>query len=238
MSEQFAKFGFDRNLTLRWADYSLDLAMTDAAEEVQWSQLKTYLFGEIAGGVTASKTAGQLKRLWLARDDECLKLRSEALEIARGSISQNHAILHFGMALNVFPIFREICVRMGEVCRVQQETTTRMIINRVSVKYLSPNFVPQVVRRTTQTLVEWGLVERDKKKLRLRERSIEDHETGMWFVRALIAAERRQAIPLKELSLVPEKLGVTIHDVRQIILQSNQLTLRRNAAGEEMVTGD
>jgi hypothetical protein len=235
MTKKEIKIGFDRFIKLKWADYAFELYLSALDEEEKYQALKTYLQHEIEGVETARKTANQLKRLWLSQEDGFQGLRESAASVYHQMMSADLPIIHFGMLLNVSPVFRETNQRIGELSAIQQVISPNSIISRVSQSMLSPSSIPRVVSRVIQTLADWNILEAKKEEVRLREISITDPVICSWFIRALMTSEDKREISIHHLAEIPIKLGIRFVDLRSIIQNSDQFMLRRNASGEDLV---
>lgn len=235
MSDKQVKIGFDRFLALEWADYAIELFLNTEPHTVKYALLKEFLHSEIPGDVSAEKTSYQLKRMWLNEGDEFQRLRVRAAELLKRENTFAQSIFHLGLAINVFPVFKETCKRLGELSRVQEIINRKNVIDRVSQTYLYPSSIPRTVSRVIQTLEDWKLVEVHKKDVRLQEMRIENVEVGSWVVHALLSSQRRAEMPLSSINAVPEKLALKFVDLRQIVHQSDGFSIRYNASGEEIV---
>jgi len=235
MGEKQVRLGFDRFLALEWADYALELLLGSGTYEVKYDLLKTYLQEQIPGAESARKTSNQLKRLWLNDQDESHSLYLKAAEILRKEKIFQQSIFHLGMAINVFPVFKETCKRLGELSRVQEFIDINNVINRVSQTFLYPSSLPRTVNRVIQTLEDWKLVEVQNKQIRLLEMIIGNKEVGSWVVHALLASQRKPEMQLSVINDLPEKLALRFVDLRQIVHHSDSFSIRYNASGEEIV---
>jgi hypothetical protein len=167
MIEKKIKIGFDRFIALAWADYSLELFLGSGNESDNYQALKIYLGSEISGAVTSRKAGNQLKRLWLTGSDGNQDLRDLAKKILVKHRSTKLSIFHIGMAINVFPIFREICNQLGVLNRIQGVVPQPIILSRVAEAYASPKSMQRVVARIIQTLVDWKLLSKEGSSIKL-----------------------------------------------------------------------
>lgn len=236
MGEKQVIIGLDRYLACKWADYALELFLSPGEEQEKYQKLKHYMKDEIAGSESAEKTASQLRRLWLNNEDSYRELRDAAARIIHNQMGANHTIYHFGMAINVFPIFRETCRRIGEIAAVQHDLNRAVIIDRVSQNYANPSSIPRIVRRVIQTLAHWGFLDVRGNNFKVVEISISDYETGRWLVQAVMSAENRSEISASLLNNLPINIGIRISDVRTLLRTSEVFTIRRKMDGEETIS--
>jgi len=97
----------------------------------------------------------------------------------------NQSIFHLGMAINVFPIFQEVCKRLGYLSKVQPEVSKNTLSEWVAQTFLNPSSMPRTVSRVIQTLENWGFIEIKNGAIRLQDVMINDQKTCVWFVEAL-----------------------------------------------------
>jgi hypothetical protein len=146
------KIGFDRFLALEWADYALELFLSSQNNELNYELLKLYIQKVVQGKESARKTCNQLKRLWLNSEDNFQLLRETAKDCLLTNTDIDYAIFHFGVAINVFPIFKNTAQKIGELAVLQNRFLRNQVIERVSMDYLNPSSIPRIVTRVIQTL--------------------------------------------------------------------------------------
>lgn len=236
MSDKKVKIGLDRFLAKDWVNYSLELFLSSDDDEHNYLVLKEYLQSIIPGKESARKTGNQLKRLWLMKMDEEDFLRNSAKELLLKHQMTDNTIFNLGMALNVFPIFKETCRRVGELSKLQTEINKQTVVDRVIENFVNPTSIPRIIARVLQTLVDWGLVEDHQNKIHLKDLEIKDQHVSGWFVLALLKMNSKFEIPLNDLVCLPEKLGISLPDIRAHLHASTNLSIRRGLTGEEIVT--
>lgn len=235
MSEKLIQIGFDRYLDLKWANYSLDLFLSNEDEDKNYADLKSFINGEIEGKESARKTSNQLKRLWLRNSDGCQELRSSAKQLFYEQSILNPSIFHFGMAINTSPIFRDTCKILGELSHIQQRFENRTVISRLNESYVNTTSIPRVATRIIQTLVSWGFLKPQKKSYELKEITIEDNAICSWLLSSLIMASSFKEITFRDVNSIPEMLGIRILNARKCLQNSKTLSLKKSITGEEVV---
>jgi hypothetical protein len=235
MSDKQVKIGLDRFLAQEWADYALELFLSSEDEKTNYELLKNYINTMVPGIESSRKTANQLKRLWINKRDENLQLRSMVTDILKEDLVIDKSIFHLGMAINVFPIFRETCCKIGELGMVVDCISSQDVINRVTERYINPTSIPRIVTRVMQTLADWRMLNLTDGKIELRQKVTGNLTIASWFILSVMNANSRSELLLRDWELVPEKLGVNIFDLRECIQDSSYLTLRRSLTGEEVI---
>jgi len=236
MTDKQVKIGLDRFLAKAWVDHSLDLYLSSNDDDQNYQLLKGYLQSVISGKESARKTGNQLKRLWLTKVEPEDFLRKSAKEILLNHQVLDNTIFYLGMALNVFPIFKETCRRIGELSKLQADVNKQTIVDRVVESFVNPTSIPRIVARILQTLVDWELIEEKQGKINIRNLEIKEQQVSVWFIQALLSMDSIVEIPLNDFSLLPEKTGISIHDIRAHLQSAANLSLRRGLTGEEIIT--
>jgi len=235
MSDKKLSLGFDRFLALEWADYALELFQSANNEKENYIHLKNYLSEMISGKETSRKTSNQLNRLWLNGQDDKQDLRLQVVEILSNSPTLETAIFHFGMAINISPIFMETCKKIGELNNVQENIFRQSVVDRVTETFANPTSVPRIVARVIQTLINWGLLVEYQKSLIMKEIQLTNPQAVCWFVKAMMKANLKKEISLIDMELIPEKLGINFKDLRIHIQSCDKLGIRRGPIGEEII---
>lgn len=227
--------GADRFLALQWANYAYDLFVSTKGQEASRKELHNYLENQMVGQVSTRKTANQLERLWLQSDDSYETLRNLALSILNPINAAQMPVLHLGMAINVFPIYKETVRVIGTLERITDKIPTKSISTRVMEKFPTTSSIPRSVTRVLQTLNDWHLVEFSEGKVVIRELHLQDPKIVNWFILALLKATGQNESTLSELENCPFKLGIIFAHPRSVINESDGLILSRNHLGAEVV---
>jgi hypothetical protein len=228
--------GADRFLALKWANYAFELFQTNQDEDYLYRSLRAYLDSEIEGDVTSRKTSNHLKRLWLTKDDPYQALRMAALALPHARNPEFLPILHLGLAMNVFPIYRETLRAIGTLERVINPVPKSAVAERVLENFGSTSSVPRAVARIIQTLEDWGFIEVEPKSLMLKRIELKEEKTAAWLITALVMANNGGGIVLSDLPMLPEKLGIQLPNPREVVRESENLVIKRNLQGLEVIT--
>jgi len=235
MGSRKISVGADRFLALKWADYAFELFQTKKEEDYLYHSLCIYLDSEIEGQETSRKTANQLKRLWLSGDDPYHNLRLAALEISIHTHLELMSILHLGLALNVFPIYRETAKAIGVLDRVIDPIPKKSVSERVLETFGNKSSILRSTDRVLQTLEDWGFISSQENYVSINDIDLQNNHCAEWFIRALVSMRGSHGIAISDLPLIPEKLGITLPNPREIIQQSENLVTSHNLQGLEII---
>lgn len=235
MSEKQLRIGFDRYIDREWADYTLDLHLGDLDDTTNYTLLKEYLQKKISGVESARKTANQLKRLWLSNEHDSSSLSEAAKDILLSSSGNYRFLFHYGMALNSFPIFHEACKVIGELCFIYDKVDRQLIVNRLNEQYLNKTSIPRITLRIIQTLENWGLIYSDSRFVYLKNIELISNPCSSWLITSIIEVLPQKEIQFKQVSTLPELLGIKIMSIRENLDKTSNLFTRRNVYGEEVL---
>ena len=214
--------GIDRFIAKKWADYALDLLIAADPVVDPYEQLKAWLEQEIKGKESSLKTASQIRRVWLDPEGKAQFLSNQAIQSGIAEDLSNRSVLHLGMAINVFPLFREVCGIIGRLNGLQGACTRKETCQRVMERYGNPNSVPRMVGRVFQTLVDWQLIEKSGKEYKTRSIAIENPALAGWFLEALLFSQSDQQLALSDLQTMPERLGIQVNRERDAITRKSK----------------
>lgn len=227
--------GADRFLALQWANIAYELFVSTKDQEVSRRELHSYLGNQMVGLVSTRKTANQLDRLWLSSNDPYSNLRGMTQSLIGPIKATQMSVLHLGMAINVFPIYRETVRVIGVLARITDQISTKSVSTRVMERFPTTSSIPRSVNRVLQTLTDWGLVGISEGNIVIRELYLQDPKIVNWFILALLKASGQNEITLSELEICPLKLGINLAHPRSVINESEELNLSRNHQGVEVV---
>jgi len=228
--------GADRFLALKWANYAFELFQTNEDEDFLYRSLRAYLDSEIEGDVTSRKTSNHLKRLWLTKDDPYQPLRLKTLSLPFYKYPEFLPILHLGIAINVFPIYRETTKSIGLLDRVIDPIPKQSVVERVLERFGNTSSIPRAVARVLQTLEDWRLIQSQDTNLKIVPYDVDDQMIAEWLLTALVIMNKPLGIAVSDLPLTPEKLGIKLPDTREIVQHSESLVISQNIQGLEIIT--
>ena len=125
--------GFDRFLRLAWLDEALYLAASDAEVDVARASLEGVVGQELSGKRSQVETARLLQQIWLAPDKAVRPSRDHALSLHRQG--GDPLILHWGMAMAVYPFFATVAETAGRQLRLHGSFSLPTLLQRVEERY-------------------------------------------------------------------------------------------------------
>lgn len=227
--------GADRFLALQWANYAHELFLSSIDQDSSRIALHEYLENQILGQEATRKTTDQLFRLWLYSDDPYQTLREMTLLFLKPIDLAQMPILHLGMAINVFPIYRETVRVIGTLERLTDQISIKAISTRVIEKFPTTTSIPRTVNRVLQTLDDWHFLELTQGVIVVNKIPLPDPQLVNWYLLATLRATKQNEITLQELDVCPFKLGIGFSHPRSVIDDSEELYFSRNQMGVEVI---
>lgn len=145
---------FDRFLRYDWAEHALELAVQGESPHT----LRDWLLAEGLKGESARRTANVLTWLWFPKDEHAFGLRDEAIRLFPQLTLEERRALHWGMAIFVFPTFRQTVQICGRLLRLQGECSKQAVITRALEQYSNQTTIKRAVERMLQTLTDWRIL--------------------------------------------------------------------------------
>ena len=226
--------GFDRFVTLEWMNYALDLALIGQPPEV----LRNWLSSQIAGQDAVRKTYNVLSNLWLIPYPHTQQLRQRGIDLARQVTLDERLVLHWGMAIANFALFRTTAQLMGRLLRLHGDFRRQEIISRVLEQYSNANTAGRAAGRIIQSIATWGVI--SSKGGRYSLTSL--HEVlnpGLieWLIEAVLLTHNKQHQLMVDLLRANELFPFDLSKQGTLVLySSNHFAVSREGLDHEVVT--
>ena len=227
--------GFDRYIEYEWLEYSLQLAY--AGDFV--NTLKLWLNQRIEGKVSARKTANVLTNIWLRRYEQTAQVRDKAIILYPNLIGDERLILHWGMALANFSLFRNVVGIMGRLIRLQGGFRKGEIHQRLLEIYSNQGTIPRSVNRIIQSIKEWNVITLNQDNIYLPAKSlkIDDFDLLAWLFEAAIIDNPDKHWALQDVLRLPELFPFDVaQSGSQAIRDSSNFSVIREGMNLEFIS--
>ena len=235
MSHPTTGLGFDRYMALRWVNMALELRLLNHDPDHAFHQLRKWLYKEIPGKETARKTAAQTRRLWLAKGDQYHELRQQVMDNDLTENKDYWSLLHYGLSLNVFPLFWDVCQITGRLLNLQTICHRSDIHQRVQEKYGNPASTRAATDRVFQTLADWEFLIDRNGEISVQVISVDDIKLTQWLIFALMSVRSVDKLPFADGINASELLGIRFEDARTAIRLSSYLRIERIMDAEMLI---
>ncbi|WP_322794129.1 hypothetical protein [Bellilinea sp.] len=223
---------FERFIRYEWAERALELAVQNQSP----SLLRPWLEGQGLRGDSSRRTANIITWLWFPKDKSAQYLQQEALNLFPQLTLKERRALHWGMALFVFPNFRQTAQICGRLLRLQGEFYKQDVIGRVLEHHSNQTTMRRATERVLQTITDWGLLSISEKVYRpCPPETIGRPELCSWLLMGLLANAPEKFFLLSDLSNSGEFFPFSFSDFERVLHENPVFSLHRNSSGDEVV---
>ncbi|GAB4456357.1 MAG: hypothetical protein Kow0070_06280 [Anaerolineales bacterium] len=223
---------FDRFLRYDWAEHALELAVQEHPPD----SLRDWLLAEGLKGESARRTANVLTWLWFPKDEHALRLRDEAVRLFPQLTLEERRALHWGMAIFVFPTFRQTVQICGRLLRLQGECSKQDVTTRVLERYSNQTTIKRSVERILQTLTDWGILNPSAgTHLSCPPLTLAQPEICRWLLWSVLGSAPDHYRLVADLVNATEIFPFRLIGAEQALHETALFSLHRNAHGEEIV---
>ncbi|MFW6030099.1 MAG: hypothetical protein ACOCRO_07575 [Halanaerobiales bacterium] len=207
MNKRFNKIGFSRHLRFEWLEYTINLILAGNTSDDINVSLDEFLKDKLAAGSNAKgnareKTINILKKIWLNVPKELEEFRDEGLKIYKYISSDQHLVIHYGMAMSVYPFLRVVAESTGRLLRLQGNATWSQIERRVKEIYGDSATVSRSARYVLRSFVHWGILKHGKQKGLYEPNNklfITNKDVIVWIFEAMLQSQLNTKISYKEI---------------------------------------
>jgi len=224
---------FDRFVRYTWAERALEMAINQKPPKA----IRDWLIDQGLGNESARRTGNILSHLWFKTVPISEPLRTDAIGLFPTLNIYDHLVLHWGMAVIQFPIFRETAQVIGRLGLLQGEFTKEEIINRVLTKYSNQSTIRRAIERTVQTMFDWSAIRiTPQRHFQLKPaQSIFSPALAEWLFRAIMIEKPEKYWLLHDLLGAMETFPFELKSLNSILYKSPYLTIVRDASGAETI---
>ena len=233
--------GFDRELKISWLDLTARLVAAGVIDKALKTELDYSLEGELSDNGrlrgAKSKTITVLMKLWAKVPPETQALRNEAVQLLNTSSSS--LILHWGLAMAVYPYFYDAADNIGRLTSLQGSFTVNQLQRRMREKYGERETVSRAVNRLVQSLLEWGVLEElaEKRNFKtvLAATSLNENIAN-WILEASLIATGNNSAPIDTLIKSPALFPFRIDAINSFELNKHpRLQVFRQGVDDDVV---
>ena len=235
--------GFDRELKKSWLDLTARLVVAGVTDKELKAELDSSLAGELSdnGCVRGAKgkTITVLMKLWGKVPANVQAIRDEAIKIMALPSPADRLLLHWCLAMAVYPYFYDAVENVGRLASLQGSFSVSQLQRRMREKYGERETVSRAVNRLVQSLLEWGVIEELPEKRTFKTVqvvTVHDANMTVWVLEASLIASGNKSGPvdglIKSQALFPFKFNILN---TTIFSQHPRLQLFRQGVDEDVV---
>jgi hypothetical protein len=224
---------FDRFIAYTWAERALEMAVKQEPSE----PFQNWLIGQGLGKESARRTSNILSHMWFKTASTNEPLLPDALGLFPSLNISDHLVLHWGMGIAHFPVFRETAQVIGRLGLLQGEFTKEEIINRVLMKYSNQSTIRRAIERTIQTMYDWSVIQTtpQRKYRQSMTNTISSPALAEWFFRAIMIGLPEKYWLLHDLIGTMEVFPFSLESHASVLYTSPHMEIIRDPNGAEVV---
>ena len=244
-SRRFQQIGLDRLVRLEWLKRTASLVLAGNDDPTIKSTLQEDLgsfFRSPAVDVRGSldKTITILQRIWGSSPSEISPLRTEGLELLRRILPDEHAPIHWGMVMVVYPFWSSVATQVGRLMRIQGSAAAAQVQRRMREQYGERETVSRRARYVLRSYLDWGVLQETGAPGTYcagPSLTVKDLPLIAWLAEAALRSRANDAAPLRELlespSLFPFRLAPISPE--QLASLAPRLELLRHGLDDDLV---
>ena len=157
------RIGYNRTVTLRWLDETLDLFLAGMSDADIYEALRERLKDELSVGSTAQrgsreKTITLLMKTWVRVPPPLRELRKDCLHLLQGVRRSDRLPLHWGMTMAVYPFWRVVADVTGRLFRLQGTAAPMQVQRRVKELLGERETAARSARYVLRAFADWGVI--------------------------------------------------------------------------------
>jgi hypothetical protein len=232
--------GFKRNIYLEWLEQAATLAClgTPAAEARE--RLDETLQSRIQYDKNRADALSMLFQIWYATSESVPALYASAIELFQSHTSRDdHIALHYGLAMQAYPFFREGAAAIGRALRFGGAVRTSTLQEQLPRDIGNVGSLHNACERITFSLRQWGLLVDGENRYEYvaREPPLAPSSEPLqcWLLAAALTAHPSEALAYDDLVHLPELFPFQIDLTARAARRCPLLQVHRSGAGYDMV---
>jgi hypothetical protein len=236
--------GFNRRVKLEWFERTAQLVRTGATRAEVRQELDQYLsdylaIGSHAPGNARTKTIQVLSQCWVTPPEQVQPLRDDALDLWDDLSRPQHLVLHWGLAMAVYPFFGIVAELVGRLLQLQGSAGAAQVQRRLAEKLGERNTVARNGRYVLRTFADWGVLVDTAEKGVYRaapSHPIAQPRVQSWLVEALLVSVNGHAISARSIGSSPRLFPFDMPPFSRDVLDGcPRIEIFRQGVAEEMV---
>jgi hypothetical protein len=201
----------DRALTREQLDLAFAIGQREPDPRFSRRTLAISLRDLVSEQEAEGKTKKCLTRVWLNPPDEARSAIDWALQ--NNAATSIPTAVHFGAMLATFPFVGVVAAVLGRAMAATREVHARTVREEVRRIVGDRSAVDVAARKAYMTMVNLGILDKDKQILSLPEHALPVTGFEGWLIHCTVLTRQASALHETSVSSAPELLGITVRSV-------------------------
>lgn len=245
MNEPTVQVGFSQRVRLEWLEKTANLILAGNDQVAVVDSLQSLLADKVSiGGRSArgnrEKTITILMKIWINVPQGLEDLRDDGLNLLRDARANHRVVIHWGMALAVYPFWGEVAAQVGRLLRLQAELQAAEVQRRMRERYGDRETVSRATRRVLRSFIDWGVLDDTESRGRYTQGNsylITDEAMIAWLAEAVLRSRSGSTATARSLSdnaaIFPFHLKYM--SAARLVSHSPRLEVLRHGLDDELV---
>jgi len=215
-----AEIGFGQPVKLSWLDLTVQHLLEGQTHTEIRDALLDFLSDKLAVNSTAKsgvrhKAVNILLKMWVKVPESQAAFRNEGLILFKNLPEESHVVVHWGMAMAIYPFFAIVAEHVGRLLRLQKTVAMAQIQKRVQEKMGQREGVATATQKLIRCWIDWGILKDTGKRgiyAAMPQQTINGNQLTSWLLEGALIAAKEASAPLDTLvnytpTLFPFKLS-------------------------------
>ncbi len=205
------QIGWSQRIRLEWLERTANLVLAGNDKDSVFASLQQDLQDQLSIGGTAKrgnreKAITILMKLWSVPPKQLQGFRDRGLQLLQVLPEEKHLLVHWGMAMAVYPFWAGVAEQTGRLLRLQGQVAAAHVQRRIRERYGERDTVSRAARRVLRSFVDWGVLKESGQKgmyVQGETLSVDGPDATGWLVEALLRASFKNTASLHSLMHSP-----------------------------------
>lgn len=211
MNSGRVQIGWSQRIRLEWLQLTANLVLAGNDKDSVLESLQQDLQDQLSIGGTAKrgnreKAITILMKLWSVPPRQLQDFRNRGLKLLQDLPEEKHILVHWGMAMAVYPFWAGVAEQTGRLLRLQGQVVAAQVQRRIREFYGERETVSRAARRVLRSFADWGVLEDTGKKgvyVQGKTLYVDDPKSLGWLIEALLRADSKESASLDSLMHSP-----------------------------------
>lgn len=197
------RIGMDKKVEIDWLDQlAFGLKENKNYKELR-KELDISLKGKINGSDSRRKHLNVLMRIWVSVPSAHVQLRDRALTFLSSASTRERVVLHWGLCLLAYDLFRDVSNIIGKLFTLNDEITLAQVHNRIIESWGDRTTLIYAVQRILRTMVNWGILQNSDKQgsyKQIEKMRITEKDLRLWLLECYLTCAEQKTLTIQSLN--------------------------------------
>ena len=244
MMDRYTQIGFSQRVRLEWFEHAARLVSAGNAPAEIEAALQDVLSDKLSVGGTAErgnreKAISILLKIWVRPPGDIEPLRDDGLKLLQDLPDAQHAAVHWGLSMAVYPFWGAVAETTGRLLRLQGTAAASQVQRRVKESYGERETVARAARRVLRSFHDWGVLDESGTKGIYEGKkpiSLDEPSAIAWMMEAFLRSKPDGRAPPKAIiespALFPFRLDLS---GGAAVSHNGRLEIAQHGLDEEIV---